>query len=50
MNDSKSLPVVSEESTTGLPWPKSWSGAYIFVVATFILWLALLMLLTECCT
>jgi len=32
---------------TGLPWPKSWRGAYIVVLASFALWLALLIALTE---
>lgn len=48
MNDSKSPPAESDESMTGLPWPKTWSGAYIFVAATFVLWLSLLIMLTEC--
>lgn len=32
---------------TGLPWPRTWKGAYIAVIASFILWLALLIALTE---
>jgi hypothetical protein len=40
-------PSVSETEATGLPWPKSWRGAYIFVIGSFILWLSLLIALTE---
>ena len=39
--------LVSEFDATGLPWPKTWRGAYLFVVASFILWLSLLFALTE---
>lgn len=38
---------LSTSESTGLPWPKSWTGAYLFVMASFILWLALLIALTE---
>ncbi|HEY9715084.1 MAG TPA: hypothetical protein V6C72_16560 [Chroococcales cyanobacterium] len=34
---------------TGLPFPKTWTGAYKFVLATFALWIVLLIALTECC-
>jgi hypothetical protein len=37
----------SENGTTGLPWPKTWNGAYLFVMGSFILWLVLLIALTE---
>ena len=40
-------PSVSESEMTGLPWPKSWKGAYLFVIGSFILWLGLLIALTE---
>ena len=36
-----------EGETTGLPWPKTWNGAYWFVMASFIFWLGLLIALTE---
>ncbi len=39
----------SEEKTTGLPWPRTWNGAYLFVFATFVIWILLLVALTECC-
>ena len=38
---------VSEDTSTGLPWPKTWKGAYFFVLSSFALWLALLIALTE---
>lgn len=37
---------VSETDDTGLPWPKSWNGAYTFVICTFVIWIGLLLLLT----
>jgi len=30
-----------------LPWPKTWRGAYLCVIGSFILWLVLLVALTE---
>jgi hypothetical protein len=36
-----------ETEMTGLPWPKTWNGAYLFVMASFNLWVALLIALTE---
>jgi hypothetical protein len=36
-----------EGELTGLPWPKTWKGAYLFVLGSFILWLGLLVALTE---
>ncbi|CAN5226592.1 hypothetical protein BH11CYA1_BH11CYA1_29550 [soil metagenome] len=36
-----------DESKTGLPWPTSWRGAYIFVAGTFIFWIVLLVALTR---
>jgi hypothetical protein len=38
---------VSELDATGLPWLKTWRGAYLFVIGSFILWLSLLFALTE---
>jgi hypothetical protein len=40
---------VSESEMTGLPWPKTWKGTYLFVIGSFILWLILLIALTEFC-
>jgi len=42
-------PTLNETEMTGLPWPKTWRGAYLFVIGSFILWLALLIALTEFC-
>jgi hypothetical protein len=39
----------AESDTTGLPWPKTWNGAYLFVIGTFLLWLVLLIALGEFC-
>ncbi|GEM_PF-723983 len=35
----------AEAETTGLPWPKSWNGAYAFVIGSFVVWVALLVAL-----
>ena len=42
--DSTSL---DESELTGLPWLKTWKKAYLFVVCSFVLWLVLLIALTE---
>jgi hypothetical protein len=39
---------LAEGESTGLPWPKSWKGTYLFVLCCFALWLILLIALTEC--
>ena len=36
-----------EIELTDLPWPKTWKGAYIFVMGSFIFWVILLVALTE---
>jgi hypothetical protein len=38
----------SDCETTGLPWPKSWPGLYLLVIASFALWVGLLIALTRC--
>jgi hypothetical protein len=38
---------VCENERTGLPWITTWRGAYIFVIVSFVLWLGLLIALTE---
>lgn len=35
------------DENTGLPWPRSWRGAYLLVIFSVILWLSLLIALTE---
>ncbi len=37
----------NEDKTTGLPWPKTWSGAYALVIANFLIWISLLLVLKE---
>jgi|AGTN01.2.fsa_nt_gi hypothetical protein len=39
----------TEPNSTGLPWPKTWKGAYMLVLANFALWLAMLLALQEFC-
>ena len=41
-------PSARESETTGLPWPRTWPGVYLLVLASFILWVALLVALTDC--
>jgi len=48
-NNSDSKTSAGGSEFTGLPWPKTWSGAYLFVIGSFIFWLALLLALTELC-
>jgi len=38
---------MNENDTTGLPWPKSWKGAYLLVLGFFTLWISLLVTLGE---
>jgi hypothetical protein len=33
------------EATTGLPWPRSWPGVYVFVFGSFLTWVVLLVVL-----
>lgn len=30
---------------TGLPWPKTWNGAYLLVISSFVLWVVSLIVL-----
>ena len=36
-----------EAEDTGLPFFRSWKSVYLFVLASFVLWIALLMALTK---
>jgi hypothetical protein len=36
-----------KEEATGLPLLHTWKGVYVFVLATFALWIALLIALTK---
>jgi len=35
-----------DDKTTGLPWFKTWRAVYIFVFASFAVWVGLLVALT----
>jgi len=45
--DSATDPSAQESEATGLPWPRTWKGAYLFVIGSFILWVVLLIALTD---
>lgn len=52
MNELEGVPLAAESSNeasdlSGLPWPKTWRGAYFVVLATFACYIALLIALTE---
>lgn len=52
MNEFEGVPLAAESTneagdSSGLPWPKTWRGAYFVVLCTFALWVALLIALTE---
>jgi hypothetical protein len=33
------------DASTGLPWLRTWRAVYLFVIASFVLWVALLLAL-----
>jgi hypothetical protein len=35
------------DDDTGLPWVRSWNGVYLIVFISFILWVAMLVALTD---
>jgi hypothetical protein len=35
------------DSLTGLPWPRTWPGVYLFVMGCFVTWVALLVVLER---
>jgi hypothetical protein len=37
----------AEANGTGLPWPRTWRGVYLAVLASFVLWVGLLTALTR---
>ncbi len=47
MTESNSPTLADEEKSTGLPWPKTWNGAYAFVIANFLILVMLLLVLKE---
>lgn len=46
-HSSATEPAAREPGETGLPWPRTWKGIYLFVLGSFLLWIALLVALTE---
>jgi hypothetical protein len=41
----KSFPVEADD--TGLPWLRSWKEVYLVVIINFVLWVTLLVALTD---
>jgi hypothetical protein len=39
--------VVPEADDTGLPWLPTWKGVYLVVIIHFVLWVILLVALTD---
>jgi hypothetical protein len=39
--------VTRGDDDTGLPWVRSWNGVYLMVIISFILWVTLLVALTD---
>jgi hypothetical protein len=37
----------TDDTSTGLPWPKRWGGVYGLVMGVFVVWVALLSLLSR---
>ncbi len=35
------------DSSTGLPWPRTWSGLYLFVMGCVVTWVTLLVVLER---
>ena len=35
------------DSVTGLPWPRTWPGVYLFVLGSFVTWVTLLVVLER---
>jgi hypothetical protein len=46
-NSNATEPSTRETEETGLPWPRTWKGVYLSVIGSFILWVALLVALTD---
>ncbi|MFY9923499.1 MAG: hypothetical protein ABSF76_09335 [Opitutaceae bacterium] len=36
-----------DDTSTGLPWPRSWRGVYVLVLAVFAAWVGLLAALSR---
>jgi len=39
--------VAPEAGDTGLPWLRTWKGVYLVVILHFVLWVTLLVALTD---
>jgi len=39
--------MTERDAETGLPWLRTWRAVYLFVFASFFLWVMLLLLLGE---
>jgi hypothetical protein len=39
--------VAPEDDDTGLPWLPTWNRVYLFVIINFVLWVGLLIVLTD---
>jgi hypothetical protein len=39
--------VVPEADETGVPWLRTWMGVYLVVIINFVLWISLLVALTD---
>jgi hypothetical protein len=39
--------VAPEAADTGLPWLRTWKGVYLVVILHFVLWVTLLVALTD---
>ena len=39
--------VAPEADDTGLPWLRTWKGVYLVVILHFVLWVTLLVALTD---
>ncbi len=35
------------DGSTGLPWPRTWPGVYLFVVGCFVTWVTLMVVLER---
>ena len=46
-NPAATEPSARETEETGLPLFRSWKGVYLFVLGSFIFWIALLVALTK---
>lgn len=46
-NLSADLPGATENETTGLPILRTWRGVYLVVLCIFIVWVALLTMLSK---